>query len=153
MPFLSGDACVLVRKHMVSNAVNNSTDRTVSPLPSAPQGTGGMASRMHSKGPTVPFLVGWSLTLRKLFLALTICLCASIQLPAQEMVYHANALVRPGVNPPPADFDQTVIPISELKLGLGIESKFGTGFCLDPGCRLIATNYHVAAIAKPSKID
>lgn len=74
-------------------------------------------------------------------------------LPAQEMVYHANALVRPGINPPPADFDQTVIPISELKLGLGIESKFGTGFCLDPGCRLIATNYHVAAIAKPSKID
>ena len=112
-----------------------------------------VASGMHSYRPTVPFLCGWSLPLRKLSLCLAICFCAAMPLPAQEMVYHANALVRPGINPPPADFDQTVIPISELKLGLGIESKFGTGFCLDPGCRLIATNYHVAAIAKPSKID
>ena len=108
---------------------------------------------MHSDAATVPFLGGPTLTLRKLYLGLGICLFAALQAPAQEMVYHANALVRPGINPAPADFDQTVIPISELKIGLGIESKFGTGFCLDPGCRLIATNYHVAAIAKPSKID
>jgi Trypsin-like peptidase domain len=112
-----------------------------------------MASRMHSYMPTVPFLGGPTVTLRKLSLGLGICLFAALQAPAQEMVYHANALVRPGISPAPADFDQTVIPISELKIGLGIESKYGTGFCLDPGCRLIATNYHVAAIAKPSKID
>ena len=68
-------------------------------------------------------------------------------------MYRANALVRPGVGVVPADFDQIVIPISDLKIGLGIESKFGTGFCLDPSCRLIATNYHVAAVANPSKID
>jgi Trypsin-like peptidase domain len=108
---------------------------------------------MHSDAATVPFLGGPTLTLRKLYLALGICLFAALQAPAQEMAYHANALVRPGINPAPADFEQTVIPISELKIGLGIESRFGTGFCLDPGCRLIATNYHVAAIAKPSKID
>jgi hypothetical protein len=103
----------------------------------------------------VPFLGGSTLTLRlgTLSAALLICLSGAVTAPAQEMVYRANALVRPGINPPPADFDNTVIPISELKIGLGIESKFGTGFCLDPGCRLIATNYHVAAIAKPSKID
>src|SRR5580692_8972184 len=138
---------------MVANIAKKSTDRTVSPLPSAQPGMTAVASGMHSYRPTVPFLCGWSLPLRKLSLCLAICFCAAMPLPAQEMVYHANALVRPGINPPPADFDQTVIPISELKLGLGIESKFGTGFCLDPGCRLIATNYHVAAIAKPSKID
>lgn len=112
-----------------------------------------MASRMHSCVPTVPLLGGPTVTLRKLSLGLAICLSTALQAPAQEMVYHANALVRPGISPAPADFDQTVIPISELKIGLGIESKYGTGFCLDPGCRLIATNYHVAAIAKPSKID
>ena len=72
---------------------------------------------------------------------------------AQDAVYHANALVRPGVGAAPADFEQIVIPISELKLGLGVETKFGTGFCLDATCRLIATNYHVAAITKLSKID
>src|SRR3984957_6947587 len=129
---------------------NDSIKLPISPLSSAPRD---VASRMHSNAATVPLLGGPTLTLRKLSLALAICLCAALQAPAQEMVYHANALVRPGISPAPADFDQTVIPISELKIGLGVESKFGTGFCLDPGCRLIATNYHVAAIAKPSKID
>ncbi len=112
-----------------------------------------MASRMHSYAATVPFLGDRTLTLRKLCLALVVCLCAALQAPAQDIAFHANALVRPGIASAPADFDNTVIPISELKIGLGIESKYGTGFCLDPGCRLIATNYHVAAIAKPSKID
>jgi hypothetical protein len=108
---------------------------------------------MHSVRATVPLLGASTLSLRKFYLALAICLGAATQGPAQEAVYRANALVRPGIGPAPVDFDQIVIPISELKLGLGIETKFGTGFCLDPGCRLIATNYHVAAIAKPSKID
>ena len=113
----------------------------------------GVASRMQTSMPTVPFLGGWTLIVRNLSVVLAICLCAALQTPAQDMGFHANALVRPGIGTAPADFDNTVIPISELKIGLGIESKFGTGFCLDPGCRLIATNYHVAAIAKPSKID
>jgi hypothetical protein len=142
MPFLSGDAIDLARKHMDARPAIN-------PLPSVREN---MAGRMHSFAATVPFLGGWTLTLRKLSVSLAICLCAALQAPAQEM-YRANALVRPGFGPAPADFDQIVIPISELKIGLGIESKFGTGFCLDPGCRLIATNYHVAAVAQPSKID
>jgi hypothetical protein len=83
-----------------------------------------------------------------------ICLCAAVQTPAQEAVYHASALIRPGIAYGTSDgFDRTVVPISELKIGLGVKKKFGTGFCLDLGCRLIATTYHVAAIAKPSKID
>ena len=52
----------------------------------------------------------------------------------------------------PHDFRETVVPISELKLGLGLEARAGTGFCLDPNCRFVATNYHVAAIAQPRKI-
>jgi hypothetical protein len=51
------------------------------------------------------------------------------------------------------DFSKTVLPITELKLGLVIEGRFGTGFCLDPACRFIGTNYHVAKIARPRKIE
>jgi hypothetical protein len=51
------------------------------------------------------------------------------------------------------DFSKTVLPITELKLGLGIEGRFGTGFCLDPACRFIGTNYHVAKLARPRKIE
>ncbi len=54
---------------------------------------------------------------------------------------------------PAQDFDRTVVPITELKyFGLGLEGDFGTGFCLDPACRFIATNYHVAMLARPRKI-
>jgi hypothetical protein len=61
------------------------------------------------------------------------------------------------------DFSETVIPLTDLKPalrfhtrfgvpGLVITADFGTGFCLDPDCRFIGTNYHVAAISKPGKI-
>jgi hypothetical protein len=51
------------------------------------------------------------------------------------------------------DFSKTVLPITEVKfVGLGIEGKFGTGFCLDPECRFIGTNYHVAAKSGARKI-
>jgi hypothetical protein len=52
-----------------------------------------------------------------------------------------------------ANLNKTVLPITELKLsGHGPTGKFGTGFCLDPMCRFIATNYHLAMMAKPRKI-
>jgi hypothetical protein len=51
------------------------------------------------------------------------------------------------------DFGMTVFPLTELKfIGFGVEGKFGTGFCVDPECRFIGTNYHVAAISNPKKI-
>jgi hypothetical protein len=51
------------------------------------------------------------------------------------------------------DMSRTVLPITQLKwVGLGAAAKFGTGFCLDPECRLIGTNYHVAVMARPRKI-
>jgi len=55
--------------------------------------------------------------------------------------------------PRSADFDAVVLPITEVKVGPDIEARSGTGFCLDPSCRFIATNYHVAMLAHPRKIN
>jgi hypothetical protein len=55
-------------------------------------------------------------------------------------------------------FSRIVVPITSIKItptmklgisgkpgpGLGIGASFGTGFCLDPACHFIATNYHLA---------
>lgn len=38
------------------------------------------------------------------------------------------------------------------KITPALETDFGTGFCVDPECRFIGTNYHVAALARPRKI-
>ena len=65
------------------------------------------------------------------------------------------------------DFSETVIPITSakvtasVKLGmsgklgpsLGMDVKFGTGFCLDAACRFIATNYHVAVTTQVHRIE
>jgi hypothetical protein len=65
------------------------------------------------------------------------------------------------------DLAETVVPITAInitpsikmslfgKLGpkLGIGINFGTGFCLDPACRMIATNYHVALTTRARKIQ
>lgn len=40
----------------------------------------------------------------------------------------------------------------KLSLKPGVDAGFGTAFCLDPACRFIATNYHVAAVLRPRKI-
>lgn len=69
------------------------------------------------------------------------------------------------------DLSATVLPITGLKLKLkkslpssaglsalvpkiapALETDFGTGFCIDPECRFIGTNYHVAAFARPHTI-
>ena len=65
------------------------------------------------------------------------------------------------------DFSESVVPITSakitasLKLGilgtpgpsLGVDVKFGTGFCLDAACSFIATNYHVAVTTRADKIE
>jgi hypothetical protein len=65
------------------------------------------------------------------------------------------------------DLGETVVPITSVKIApslklsmsgtlgpnLDLDAGFGTGFCLDPSCRFIATNYHVAATAKTGKIE
>jgi hypothetical protein len=65
------------------------------------------------------------------------------------------------------DFSEIVVPITSvkitpsLKLGmsgklepnLGMDAKFGTGFCLDASCSFIVTNYHVAITTRADKIQ
>jgi hypothetical protein len=50
------------------------------------------------------------------------------------------------------DFAETVFTLNEIKVGVKIGFSGGTGFCLDPTCRFIATNYHVAMLVKPYRI-
>ncbi|HKV05643.1 MAG TPA: serine protease [Candidatus Acidoferrales bacterium] len=55
------------------------------------------------------------------------------------------------------DFRRTVLPLTSLKIrslypAVGLEEDFGTGFCVDPECEFIATNYHVAVEFKPRRI-
>lgn len=46
--------------------------------------------------------------------------------------------------------EQVVFPITDFKPDIRylapFSMKFGTGFCLDPDCRFVGTNYHVAKI-------
>lgn len=64
------------------------------------------------------------------------------------------------------DLSEVVLPISSFRFApsvklrlsgkispkLGVDAGFGTGFCLDPACRFVATNYHVAVVLRPHKI-
>jgi hypothetical protein len=89
---------------------------------------------------------------RKVIPILIVCAWLSRSALAQEgSRYPTSLLTSSAVQK--RDFRMTVFPITELKyVGLGIEAKIGTGFCLDPKCRFIGTNYHVAAVAHPRKI-
>ena len=73
------------------------------------------------------------------------------------------------------DLRNTVVPITKHKVGISGKSRipyqgfsnplsyldvmdtwrsdYGTGFCIDPACRFIGTNYHVAANLHPGKIN
>jgi hypothetical protein len=46
--------------------------------------------------------------------------------------------------------EHTVFPITDFKPDIRdlalLSMKFGTGFCLDPDCRFVGTNYHVAKV-------
>ena len=54
----------------------------------------------------------------------------------------------------PQNFSESVVPISSLKFrGPVLEAVMGTGFCLDPECRFIGTNYHVAVAEKCRKVE
>lgn len=62
--------------------------------------------------------------MRYCFKLALICFCFALPVSAQE---------------------QAVVPITKLQFyGLYQTIKFGSGFCLDPECRYIVTNYHVA---------
>lgn len=77
-----------------------------------------------------------------------------VSTPVQQDFPNRLRLARPSRVVHAQDFNKIVVPITELKfLDLEIQAKFGTGFCLDPECRFIGTNYHVAMLAHPRKIN
>ena len=99
--------------------------------------------------------------LRKFLFLFVACLLLVISGRAQRVVDARD--VSPVDTTLNHDFSENVIPLTDLKPafrfhtkfgvpGLVITADFGTGFCLDPDCRFIGTNYHVAAIANPGKI-
>jgi hypothetical protein len=54
---------------------------------------------------------------------------------------------------PAIDFASIVFPITTIKFyGPAVAGWMGTGFCLDPECRFVGTNYHVAVEAKSKRI-
>ena len=104
--------------------------------------------------------------LRKVIPILIVCSCLSPSVPAQEVFPRPSTIPLSSTVGHTQDFSEIVVPITSVKatpsakLGisgkvgpkLDIEAKFGTGFCLDAGCRFIATNYHVAMTTRSDKI-
>lgn len=79
--------------------------------------------------------------------------CLPITALAQEPPPGPVPLTQPATVLKESDFKNVVFPITDLKFrAIGIEASFGTGFCLDPECRFVVTNYHVAMVTKPRKI-
>lgn len=53
-----------------------------------------------------------------------------------------------------AELRRTVFPITAIKAyGPVFSGWLGTGFCLDTACRFVGTNYHVALVSKPKRIQ
>src|SRR5208337_2396573 len=91
--------------------------------------------------------------LRTIIPIMIACSCLSRSTAAQEASPNQSQLPYPSTVVHTQDLSMTVLPITELKLyGLAIAGKFGTGFCLDPGCRFIGTNYHVVMMGRARKI-
>ncbi len=104
--------------------------------------------------------------LREIIPILVVCSCLSATAPAQEVSPSPPTIPSSSAVEHTQDFSEIVVRITSVrltaspklsikgKLGpkLGQDVYFGTGFCLDATCRFIATNYHVAATARPHKI-
>jgi hypothetical protein len=85
----------------------------------------------------------------QLFIA---CTCASSTAAQKTSLRHSTTPL-PSSVVHTQNFDRTVVRIDELKFSVvGIKTSAGTGFCLDPACRFIGTNYHVAIVARPHRI-
>lgn len=103
------------------------------------------------------------MTVREIISTLIACSCLSPIAVAQK----ASTIQPSATVEHTQDFSEIVVPITSLKItpslklamsgkpapGVGIDAKFGTGFCLDAECRFIATNYHVAVTARVDKIE
>src|ERR1700730_7090095 len=87
---------------------------------------------------------------RILILSIFGCFCRCPAAVAQTTL--SSPFLSPASAEQISNMGETVLPITDVKLAKGLAVTFGTGFCLDPMCQFIATNYHVAMVAKPQKI-
>src|SRR5262249_6433850 len=86
-------------------------------------------------------------------LASTLVVCLLGASATARETAHRESMAEPIVrSSAPPVLSETVLPLTELKFGMGVHADFGTGFCLDLECRFVGTNYHVAALAEPKKI-
>jgi len=81
-----------------------------------------------------------------------LCVSVSAASGQENSVGHSPQAV-PSTAARTQTFEEIVVPVAVFKAGLWIEGAFGTGFCLDPACHFICTNYHVAKIARPHAIE
>ena len=98
------------------------------------------------------------MALRRIAVSLIACCSLLSMAAAQNSTLNNSFQLNSSTVEHTQDFSKTVVPITSSKLipsmKLGLSGKlspkldlrlgFGTGFCLDAGCRFIATNYHVA---------
>lgn len=107
------------------------------------------------------------MTVREIISMLIACSCLSLTAVAQK-VFPSSSTIQPSAKVEHAqDFSEIVVPITSLKItpslklgmsgrlgpNLGMDVKFGTGFCLDAACGFVATNYHVAVTTRADKIE
>jgi Trypsin-like peptidase domain len=80
-------------------------------------------------------------------IALLLTLLLSSYSRAQRVPSNPSASEPPFIDGQDRNFGESVVPITSLALrGPMLQAHFGTGFCLDPECQFIGTNYHVAAM-------
>lgn len=90
----------------------------------------------------------WKLVTRVLIACFLACTPAIAQTAFRDLSSETRATIEI------PELSKTVFPITEIKLGgPGLKVSQGTGFCLDAMCRFIATNYHVAKMMKPRRIQ
>jgi Trypsin-like peptidase domain len=94
-------------------------------------------------------------------------LCTSSFALAQKIDPIAVAVSNTRTEELDQNFSEVVVPITSMRISpslkvsltgkigpaLDVDAGFGTGFCLDPACSFIATNYHVAITTAAKKIE
>lgn len=90
---------------------------------------------------------------RTITAALLVFSCLACPARAQDVLPDTTGSATASTSALAIDFSRTIVPLTELKpRGPMLEADFGTGFCVDPDCRFIGTNYHVAVVVRHPRI-
>lgn len=79
--------------------------------------------------------------------------CLAWPAGAQDTLPDTTGSATAAARSPAFDISRTILPLTELKpRGPILQADFATGFCIDPDCQFIGTNYHVAVTARHPRI-